>query len=308
MNPVRDVLLWASQNTWLQQHVPRWGFVRCSVRRFMPGEKLADALAAAQSLRHQGFRIILTHLGENVTQPAAARAVFHHYQEVLETLSRKQLEAEISLKLTQLGFDFAPGLTQQYVTMLAQQAGQAGHTLWIDMEDSRYVTDTLALYEAVRQKVPHIGICLQAYLYRTASDMQRLMRQPAAIRLVKGAYREPPQIALPQKRKVDANYFQMARMLLEAWRHNPAHRIVFGTHDARLIEQIILTARQLNIPADAYEFHLLYGIRRELQQQLRNQGHTVGVLISYGSAWYPWFLRRLAERPANLWFVLKHLF
>ncbi len=308
MNPLRTALLWASRNAWLQQQVPQWGFVQRAVRRFMPGEELANALTAARRLHQQGFRIVLTHLGENVTHLEAAAAELSHYQEVLNVVLQKSLDAEISVKLTQLGFDLDPDVTAQYVTLLARLAGRCGHTLWIDMEDSRYVENTLTLYTAVRREVPQVGVCVQAYLYRSAADVQHLLSQPAAIRLVKGAYKESPQVAFPKKRQVDANYFQLARILLEAWCDRPEHRIVFGTHDAVLIQQIVQVARQLQVPNHAYEFHLLYGIRRDLQQQLRNQGHTVGVLISYGSAWYPWFLRRLAERPANLWFVLKHLF
>ncbi len=307
MNPFRTALLWASRNPWLQQQVPHWRFVRQAVRRFMPGEQLTDAIAAAQQLNEQGFRIIFTHLGENVLEPEAAAGVFRHYQEVLTAIETQQLPAEISIKLTQLGFDFDPETTRTYVTELARQAANQGHTLWIDMEDSTYVDATLSLYETVREVVPNVGVCLQAYLYRTENDMARLLKQPAAIRLVKGAYREPRQVAFPKKRQVDENYLQLSRLLLEAKQRNPAHRLVFGTHNAALIQQIVQEAQHRQLPTNAYEFHLLYGIRTDVQHRLRHQGHTVGVLISYGDHWYPWYLRRLAERPANLWFVLKHL-
>ena len=308
MNPLRNILLWASKNPWLQRQVPHWRFVQHAVHRFMPEETLADVVTAAQQLQRSGYLIIFTHLGENVTDPEAAAGVFRHYQQVLQTIENYALPAEVSLKLTQLGFDFDPETTHQYVVKLAQQAAILGRTLWIDMENSHYIDATLALYEAVRHQVPNLGICLQAYLYRTVDDIHRLLKQPAAIRLVKGAYHEPRRVAFPKKREVDVNYFQLARMLLQARQQNALHRLVFGTHDDSLIQKIVHAAHHLNLPESAYEFHLLYGIRRDVQERLLLAGQTVGVLISYGAAWYPWYLRRLAERPANLWFVLKHLF
>ncbi len=307
MNPARSALLWASRNEWLKTHVPRWSFVRRGVKRFMPGEQLEDALQAAKQLQEKGFFTIFTRLGENITNLEEAAAVRDHYLQVVDAIQEKQLRTEISLKLTQLGLDHAPEKATEFLITIARYAGERDIPVWIDMEDSSYVDVTLAVYRQARQVVNTVGICLQAYLYRTEQDLRELLTKPAAIRLVKGAYQEPPSVAFPRKRDVDANYLKLTRHLLEAKQADASHRLVFGTHDANIIRRTMEMATDLKLETTDYEFHMLYGIATDLQHHLRQRGQQVGVLISYGDAWYPWYMRRLAERPANVWFVLKHL-
>ncbi len=308
MNPARTLLLWASRNAWLREHVPQWPFVQRAVRRFMPGEQLADALKAAHRLQESGFFTIFTRLGENILDIEAARAVREHYLQVLAMVQQHGLHTEISLKLTQLGLDLSFETALEYFLTIAREAAKRGNTVWIDMEDSRYVDQTLSFYQQARKSVSGIGLCLQAYLYRTEADLEQLLDKPVAIRLVKGAYKEPPEVAFPRKRAVDTNYLRLAERLLRLKKENPTHRVVFGTHDTAIIHTIIEKASRLELPPEDYEFHMLYGIATGVQQQLYQQGQRVGILISYGEAWYPWYMRRLAERPANVMFVLKNLF
>src|SRR6266704_3380910 len=257
MSLSRHLLLRASRSPWLARQLSERAFFRRAVRRFMPGEDLDAALAAAAELVRDGIGSVLTQLGEQVTSrdEAAARSF-----------------------------------------------------LWIDMEESRYVDATLELFQAVRAAHTGVGVCLQAYLRRTPADLEALLPLAPAIRLVKGAYNEPPDVALPKKRDVDAAYAVLAGRLLERAARGEA-RAVLGTHDLRLIA--CLRERALGLGAapggGAYEVHMLYGIRAAEQRALQSEGVPVRVLISYGTHWFPWYMRRLAERPANVWFVVRHL-
>jgi len=249
---------------------------------------------------------VLTELGEQVTNRAEAAAVRDHYLGVFEKIQRRKLPAHVSVKLTHLGLDASQEGCVQDVLKLAARAEQARSFLWIDMEESRYVDATLEVYRRAKAEWPSVGVCLQAYLHRTAKDVEGLMALAPAIRLVKGAYNEPPDVAFPKKRDVDENYRQLAQRLLgEAARQRA--KPVFGTHDLALIETIRKAALAQRLDPSSYEFHMLYGIRAEEQRKLVSIGAKVRVLISYGSAWFAWYMRRLAERPANVWFVLRNL-
>lgn len=273
----------------------------------MPGEELTDALRAAGTLHDNGFPTILTKLGENIDQQSEAEAVAQHYIEVLDQVHSRSLDSFISVKLTQLGLDIDRELCYKLVRHLASRAKQQGNSVWIDMEQSRYVDHTIGLYERARTEFDNIGICLQSYLYRTEADLKRLLSINARIRLVKGAYKEPADIAFPKKADVDAMFLTLAQQLLEHTRStNILHGI--GTHDVRLIRKLIGIAQRKGMQPHEYEFQMLYGIRTSDQERLRKEGFRVRVLISYGSYWYPWYMRRLAERPANVWFVLKNMF
>jgi proline dehydrogenase len=302
----RDLLLRASRSRGLARQLARRAFLRRALRRFMPGEELSDALDAAERFAAAGIGAVLTQLGENVTNLAEAEAVRDHYLGVLQQLEQRGLPAHLSVKLTHLGLDVDRATCEQAVRALAARAARAHTTLWIDMEDSHYTDATLDLFRRVRADHPSVGLCLQAYLRRTGGDLEQLLGLAPAIRLVKGAYAEAPTIAFPRKREVDASYFALAARLLEEAAQGRA-RPVFGTHDMRLIGQIRGRAASLGLSKGAYEFHLLYGIREADQRSLAAEGETLRVLISYGSAWFAWYLRRLAERPANVWFVLKNL-
>jgi proline dehydrogenase len=229
-----------------------------------------------------------------------------HYLGVLEKIQRRKLPAHVSVKLTHLGIDASREGCIQDVLKLAARAEQARSFLWIDMEESRYVDATLDVYRRAKTEWPNVGVCLQAYLRRTAKDLESLLSLSPAIRLVKGAYNEPADIAFPKKGDVDENYRKLAnRLLAEAGRQRA--KPVFGTHDVPLIETIRTQASAQRVDASAYEFHMLYGIRAAEQRSLVSRGARVRILISYGSAWFAWYMRRLAERPANVWFVVRNL-
>lgn len=305
MSLARSLLLHASRSRLLAGALKRRRFFGRAARRFMPGEELSDALGAARELSLRGVGTVLTKLGENITTPAEAESVEGHYADAIGEIERAALPTQLSVKLTQLGLDVDPRACERAVRALAARAGPRS-TLWIDMEDSRYVDVTLDLYRRVRAEGANVGVCLQAYLRRTPDDLEALLALEPAIRLVKGAYAEPGSVAFPKKRDVDAAYFALAARLIERASHGKA-RPVFGTHDMRLVSRIRARAAELKVPARSCEFHMLYGIGEKDQLALSAAGEAVRVLISYGSAWFAWYLRRLAERPANVWFVLKNL-
>jgi len=305
MGLARSILLKASRSQWLARQLRERKFFQRAVRRFMPGETLDAALEAAGTFGKQDIGSVLTELGEQVTNRAEAAEVRDHYLGVLDKIQRRKLPAHISVKLTHLGLEASREGCVQDVLKLAARAEQARSFLWIDMEESRYVDATLEVYGRAKGEWPNVGVCLQAYLHRTAKDLEKLLPLAPAIRLVKGAYNEPADIAFSKKSDVDQNYRQLAdRLLAEAGRQRA--KPVFGTHDLRLVETIRKAAVAQRVDASAYEFHMLYGIRAAEQRSLASMGARVRVLISYGSAWFAWYMRRLAERPANVWFVLRN--
>ncbi len=306
MGLARSILLKASRSQWLARQLRERRFFQRAVKRFMPGETLDSALDAAAQFGKASIGSVLTELGEQVTNRAEAAAVRDHYLGVLERIQRRKLPAHISIKLTHLGIDASREGCVQDVVKLAARAEQARSFLWIDMEESRYVDATLEVYGRAKAEWSNVGVCLQAYLRRTPSDLESLLALSPAIRLVKGAYNEPADVAFPKKRDVDAAYVQLAvRLLTEAGRQRV--KPVFGTHDVELIGRIRDAAVAQRVDPSAYEFHMLYGIRAAEQRALAAQAARVRVLISYGSAWFAWYMRRLAERPANVWFVLRNV-
>lgn len=307
MTVMRSFFLFCSQNKWMREHATRYGFVRRAVSRFMPGETVSDALTSAISLQGQSIGSVFTLLGENVSDPAEAERVTAHYVDVLRRIRETGLLTEVSIKLTQLGLDLSPELCYANVKKIIEQAG-AGSVVWIDMEASNYVDATLELYRRARQAYPNVGICLQAYLYRTAKDIANLLPLGPAIRLVKGAYQEPASVAYPRKKDVDENYFALAKQMLSDDARAVGLRAAFATHDRKLIQRIIDDAELKKLAKDSFEFQMLYGIQREEQLRLAREGWKSIVLIAYGSFWFPWYMRRLAERPANILFVLRNLF
>jgi proline dehydrogenase len=297
---LRKALLVASESRALRDRAMRLEFVRRSVSRFMPGERLEDALDAAARLRSAGIGAVLTQLGENVSDPAQTEAVFRHYDDVLAASAAKALGCEISVKPTQLGLDIDPDRCYRNLKALVDRARTDRTFVWIDMEQHQYVDRTLDLHRRAVAEFANVGVCLQAYLYRTAEDLASIRPLGGGVRLVKGAYREPAGVAFPRKRDVDENFLKLARQMLAQDSGGKTCRTVFGTHDTRMISAI----QGHGIP----EFHLLYGIQPALQRQLAGSGYRVRVLISYGAQWFPWYMRRLAERPANVLFVVKSLF
>lgn len=304
---MRRFFLWVSRQKWLGEHLARRPFARRAVRRFLPGETIAEALEATETFRRKRIATVLTQLGENVTDRAEAKAVLDHYLGVLAQINARSLDAHISIKLTQLGLDIERAETAQLVEALARRAAEVGSFVWVDMEDSKYVDATLEVYRRVRGQFSNVGVCLQAYLRRTGADLDALLPLSPSIRLVKGAYSEPASVAFPTRREVDAEYRRLARKLLGGVAGKNGSRVGFGTHDMGLVEDVRAVAGALATPIDAFEIQMLYGIRRRDQDRLAAAGLRVRVLISYGEHWFPWYMRRLAERPANVWFAVRSL-
>ncbi len=303
---LRKLLLWGSESVFLTEHVARLAFVQRAVRRFMPGETSEAAIEEAVRLSASRITSVLALLGENVTEADEAADVARHYQAVLEEIADRELEAEISVKLTQLGIDIGPDVAAANLESILATAEERGQFVWIDVESSGYVDRTLDLYRAARSRHVNTGICLQAYLYRTVEDLAALLPINPSIRLVKGAYAEPAEVAFPRMRDVDRNYFELAKTLLDEVGRGGV-RAAFATHDERLIRRIEEEASARGIARGDLEFQMLYGIGTASQEGLAAKGYRVEVLISYGTAWFPWYMRRLAERPANLWFVLRKI-
>lgn len=301
---MRRLLLWCAQNQWLAAHVPRWSFTRRAVRRFMPGEDFDSALRAATEFKAMGIGAVFTLLGENVTDLEQANAEVEHYENVLAQGAR--IHAEISVKPTHLGLDVDPAVAYANLERLANAAAKAKSFLWVDMEGSAYTERTVDLYSRLHAHHPHTGICLQAYLHRTASDMASLLPHKPAIRLVKGAYSEPREIAFQAKHDVDANYLALCAFVLPLVKRREV-RLVLGTHDVDLIERVWRFGAALGMDRSHIEINMLYGIRTDEQLRLHREGYAVKGLIAYGDAWYAWYLRRLAERPANVLFALRQL-
>ncbi len=303
---MRRLFLWAARNRWLKERLPRLPFMRRAVGRFMPGETIEAALDAAAPLQAARIGTMYTKLGENLEQLAEADAVADHYVAVMDAIRARGIDGEVSVKPTQLGLDHDKDATLAHLVQLAEHATATGSFLWIDMEGSAYTEATIHLYERLRAVQPRTGICLQAYLRRTAADIERLMPLDPAIRLVKGAYDEPASIAYREKSRVDANYLGLAVQFLLAGRGRPV-RLGLGTHDVALIEQIAEQVAPSGLGRDAFEVEMLYGIRTGEQFRLAAAGYRVRTLIAYGDAWYPWYMRRLAERPANVTFAIRSL-
>jgi proline dehydrogenase len=303
---LRSTLLWASTNPFLAKKLPTYRFVKRATSRFMPGETVDEALEAALRLQGDGVPTTLTLLGENVTSGAEADAVVDHYARALENVRARGLDTEISVKLTQLGLDLDTEGTRKRLERLVRSC-DPGSLVWVDMEASEYVDRTLDVFRAVREDHQNVGLCLQAYLFRTEKDLESLMPLHPAIRLVKGAYMEPRDVAFPRKADVNRNFVKLTGTLLRARAAGRAGRPVVGTHDPRMVAETNRLAYELELPKDAYEIAMLYGIQVAEQRRLVRTGHTLRVLLSYGDAWFPWYMRRLAERPANLWFVAKQM-
>jgi proline dehydrogenase len=304
---MRRLLLWCATNPWLAAHVPKWTFVKRAVKRFMPGEEFDDALKVAVEFKSKHIGVLFTQLGENVTDLAEAGAVVQHFETVLNKAREAKVDPVISVKPTHVGLDIDPKAALANLQQLAAAAEHAGGWLWIDMEGSAYTDATLDLYVAVRKQHEHVGLAMQAYLYRTAADIGRLLELKPTIRLVKGAYAEPPDRAFPAKKDVDANYLALCTFMLPEVKRERL-RLVLGTHDVPLVRRIAAFAEAIDVPRKQVEVNMLYGIQTEALTQLAAEGHTTKQLIAYGPAWYGWYIRRLAERPANVLFVARQAF
>jgi len=303
----RNILLWASRNEYLKIHVPKMNFVQKAVKRFMPGETVEDAIQATRELVKHNIPTTFTHLGENITTLAEAETNTQHYLDILDRINKESLDIEISLKLTHIGLDLSFEKTLILFSNIAQKASALNNTVFIDIEDSSYVDKTINFYKTIKEKHKNVGICLQAYLYRTMDDIRNLLDINPSIRLVKGAYKEPTTVAFKKLSQVNENYLNLSRLLLQEIIEKNI-RVAFATHDLILQEHIKNEAKNLSLTKEKMEFQMLYGIKTSEQYKLASDGYKIRTLISYGEHWYPWYMRRLAERPANVGFILKNIF
>jgi proline dehydrogenase len=272
-------------------------------RRFIAGQRLEDVIAVARRLQQEGILSTLDHLGENVTSPEEAAAARACIELALDSIAAAALPATVSIKLTQFGLDISDSLCRANVASVLDKARSIGSRVEIDMESSEYVDRTLLIVQDLHSGGNGLRAVLQAYLYRTADDLRRLNSLRIPVRLCKGAYNEPPSVAWPNKSDVNASYARLARLLLDEGEY-PA----FATHDPRMIDIVLEHAARTSRPPASFEFQMLYGVRRDLQRLLVSNGYRLRLYVPYGDAWYPYFMRRLAERPANALFILKNLF
>ena len=277
-----------------------------AARLFVAGETLAQAVEAVRGLQAKGMVATLDHLGENVASLEQARAARGEYLEVLDEILHQKLPATISVKLTQLGLDLSgdgsESACRENLRALVERAAEIGDFVEVDMEGSAYTKKTLEIITDLHQEQWAVGAVIQAYLYRSEQDVKGLIGHGVSVRLCKGAYNEPESLAFPNKSDVDANYLRLIRLLLESRLY---HRI--ATHDPRMIDETRRTADELGLMKNQFEFQMLYGVNRPLQERLVQEGYRLRVYVPFGRAWFPYFMRRLAERPANVWFALRGL-
>jgi proline dehydrogenase len=275
--------------------------------RFIAGMSVSEALAACQHVNGEGIAVSLDSLGESVTVEAEARASAAIYHQLLDAIQQRGFNANVSVKLSQMGMDFDPALAERVVGEIVEHAAAVGSFVRIDMESSAYTEATIAITERLATRYPgRVGTVLQAYLYRTAKDTERLLGQGIRIRLCKGAYKEGSDVAFPTKAEVDANYIRLMKRMVTYSQGGKGVFCGIATHDEIIIEELLAFVRTSKLPQSAFEFQMLYGIRRDLQRQLAADGFGVRVYIPFGPEWYPYFMRRLAERPANLLFLLQN--
>jgi len=304
---LRNFIFWLSTKRSVTDPIARRGMKYGFAKRFVAGESLEEALTASKDLCSQGRNVSLNHLGENVTSEAAAREVCAGYIHMAEELHAENLSGNISIKLTQLGLDIDKELCRSLAREIAVRAATLGRSIEMDMEGSVYTDVTLDIFESVQRELGNCGLAVQAYLYRTEKDLQRLTPVKPKIRLVKGAYREAKKIAFQKKSEVDENFKKLTTYLLEGaalGNYLPA----IASHDPAMVGHAQAEAARLKLDKSRYEFQMIYGIRRDLQEQVHAAGNTLQVYVPFGTDWCPYFMRRLSERPANCWFVLRSLF
>jgi len=298
----KSAFLYLSKSERFKSFLSRFKSFNNVTRRFVAGEDLTDAVEAIRNLNRQGISASFDHLGESITSEAEIHKEVDEYVRVLESIHATGLDSNVSVKLTQLGLDVSPDLCYSNARTLVEAALKHDNFVRIDMEDSPKTDETLQIFRRLRTEFENVGIVIQSYLYRSEKDIEDLLKLGARIRLCKGAYQEPPTVAFPDKADVDANYVKLTKLLLSSGIY---HGI--ATHDENMISAAITFAREQAIAPDKYEFQMLFGIRRDLQAKLVRDGYRMRVYVPYGEYWYPYFMRRLAERPANVWFVLKNV-
>ena len=299
---LRALLLELAKSSHLRRWITSNGTTRRLAQRFVPGEDIASALEAARRSNRAGMTVSLDHLGENVVTREDAKRARQAYTDALDRIAAENLDANVSLKLTHLGLDLGDEFCTEQLRIVTQRAAELRNFVRVDMEGSVYTDRTLRIVKQARAETDVVGTVIQAYLYRSEKDIEDLLSVGCRIRLVKGAYKEPSQIAFPRKKDVDANYIKLMQLLLPSGIYH-----ALATHDPNMIDATIRFAADRGITKDKFEFQMLYGIRTDLQSRLVREGYRVRVYIPFGRDWFPYFMRRLAERPANLLFFAKNL-
>jgi len=291
----------------LERSILKFGWAKRTARRFVAGETAEEALQVIRKLNDRGFLATLDHLGENVNSEVEARTAAEEYLKLLPKIAELGLQSHVSLKLTQMGLDIGMDLCRENVERIIAKAEELKNSVRIDIEGSEYTTRTFDLFAELRGKYKNVGAALQANLRRSEQDLKNLIELGANVRLTKGAYKEPPQIAYQKKREVDANYIKLMGMLLSPEARAKGAYAAIATHDERMIAQAKELAARNDISKEEFEFQMLLGIRGRLAERLANEGYRMRIYVSYGTEWYPYYMRRLAERPANLLFILKNI-
>lgn len=316
---VRSFLIYLSKADWAQKLMSRWKFAWGVASRFVAGEKIEDAIRAVRELNARGINATLDHLGEHTSTPDEAKQATQDILEVIHQISCCEVRSNISIKLTQIGLALDERLCAENLERIVEAARQNSNYVRIDMEDTPYTDKTIRLYRQMRQKgYNNVGMVVQSYLYRTEADTRALLAEDTRFRLVKGAYKEPPELAYPKKADVDANFDLLTKITIDAALAADSPTIsadgrippipALGTHDAKRIQFAKKYAEKVGLPKNALEIQMLYGIRRDLQDQCAQEGYPLRIYVPYGTHWYPYLMRRLAERPANVWFFISNFF
>jgi proline dehydrogenase len=304
MNLLRSVFIALSHSRALRRFLEHSSLGVSLSSRFIAGLTMEDVLRVAAEVNRQGIAVTLDSLGESVASEAEARRAANVYHQLLDAIAARSLNANVSVKLTQMGLEISPALAESIAGGLVQHAHSLGNFVRIDMEDSRLTQTTLEIVRRLHAShAGAVGVVIQSYLYRSEADIEQLIADDIRVRLCKGAYNEPASVAFPRKVEVDANYARLSRLLLQS----PVYHAL-ATHDAAMIDAAKDFARKNGIGPDRFEFQMLYGVRRDLQRNLVRDGYRVRVYVPFGSEWYPYFMRRLAERPANVLFLLRNYF
>ena len=304
---LRSFLLYLSRNKRLERAILRLEWAKRAARRFVAGEQMEEALQVVRELNERGLLATLDHLGENVTNEEEAHAAAEEYLRLLPRIAELKLRSHVSLKLTQMGLDIGMDLCRANVERIVAKAREFDNFVRIDIEGSEYTTRTFDLFAQLREKYDNVGVALQANLRRSEEDLKKLIELGASVRLCKGAYREPPEIAFPRKREVNRSFIKLMEMLLSPEARAKGAYAAIATHDERMIAHAKELVAKNGIDKEEFEFQLLLGIRGKLAEELVREGYRVRIYVSYGTEWYPFYMRRLAERPANLLFILRNV-
>ncbi|MDI6768380.1 MAG: proline dehydrogenase family protein [Anaerolineales bacterium] len=316
---LRSFLIYLSKADWAQKLMTRWKFAWKAASRFVAGEKIEDAIRVVRELNARGINATLDHLGEHTSTPEEAKQATEDILEVINQISCCEVRSNVSIKLTQIGLALDERLCAENLERILEAARQNSNYVRIDMEDTPYTDKTIRLYRQMRQKgYNNVGMVVQSYLYRTEADTRALLAEDTRFRLVKGAYKEPPELAYPKKADVDANFDLLTKITIDAALAAGSPTIsadgrippipALGTHDAKRIQFAKKYAGKIGLPKNALEIQMLFGIRRDLQEQCAQEGYPLRIYVPYGTHWYPYFMRRLAERPANVWFFISNFF